>query len=81
MITPENQCQGKKQYKTAEETQKAIAHTNKSGRKVSVYHCNICGNYHIGHNCKGRKLRSVKDTPIIYVHESHTHIAQRRFIK
>lgn len=81
MITPENQCQGKKAYTTAEETRKAIAHMNKTGRPVSVYYCILCTNYHIGHSCKGKKLRKVKDTPIIYVHESHTHIAQRRFIK
>lgn len=82
MITPENQCQGKVPYPTQESASKHFAHLNKQGgRKVAIYYCILCTQYHIGHNCKGKKLRKVKDTPIIYVHESHTHIAQRRFIK
>lgn len=78
----ENQCQGKVKYPTQESAAKHLKHLNKQGgRKVSIYYCELCGNYHIGHNCKGKKLRKVKDTPIVYTYEPGIHIANRRFIK
>ena len=83
MTTPENQCNGKHQYETIADANRAVARLNdKGGKRMSSYSCPDCGYFHYGHNGKGKRLPKAEKSYTVNInHESKTHIAQRRFIK
>lgn len=81
----ENECEGKSIYDSLEQANDAVAHLNNlGGPRVNSYKCQVCAKFHIGHNCKGKKLSpkdKFKKTPITYVHQSKTHIVENKFLK
>ena len=82
----ENCCEGKIIYESLEKANEAVRHLNQlGGLRVNSYRCQENkSHFHIGHNCKGKKLSpkdKFKKTPITYIHQSKTHIVENKFLK
>jgi len=61
----------------------SATHLNRQGgRRLNSYKCSACGFYHIGHNCKGKKLKpytNEKKKPIDHDHEPGIHKIKNDF--